>query len=615
MAAGSIIVDLLMRTGSFETDTQRASKTAQKAAKDIERQFDAAAKAMVIGFTAVQTALTALVLKTTQSAQEIDRFAKLANTSAESFQYMAAGAAQFGIQQDKLADILKDVQDKVGDFLQTGAGPLADFFEKIAPQVGVTAEQFRRLSGKDALQLYVSSLERANLSQAEMTFYMEAIASDSTLLLPLLRDNAAAMKEFGDRAQRTGQIMSDDLIKNAVEFQNKMRELNGILQGFGNQIVSGLLPSLTQFVDELRIGIDVAGGFGNALRTLGTINPFRSQADNLAKYREELEDLQKARDRYLRARADTSVIDQAIATLQTRIRYLEALQTRAFQATVVPMGTENDARRGRGANIGAGNISFNAPALPAPSTTPTTARSVGPSPAMREAQREAEAYDAWMQQMREGEIQHYLKMLDRQDDALRQSMEEKQKEEEAYQDWMREMQMAEHERYFDMLAQREDATKKTQDLARDLGLTFTSAFEDAIVEGKKLSDVLRGLARDILRIATRKLVTEPLGNALSSAIGGMFGGAKAGGGDVIGGRSYLVGENGPEMFTPRTTGTITPSGATGGTTIVQNINISTGVSQTVRTEIMSMLPRITEAAKAAVVDSRRRGGTFAKAFA
>jgi hypothetical protein len=53
----------------------------------------------------------------------------------------------------------------------------------------------------------------------------------------------------------------------------------------------------------------------------------------------------------------------------------------------------------------------------------------------------------------------------------------------------------------------------------------------------------------------------------------------------------------------------------GGTTIVQNINISTGVSQTVRTEIMAMLPRITEATKAAVADSKRRGGTFAKAFA
>jgi uncharacterized phage protein gp47/JayE len=73
------------------------------------------------------------------------------------------------------------------------------------------------------------------------------------------------------------------------------------------------------------------------------------------------------------------------------------------------------------------------------------------------------------------------------------------------------------------------------------------------------------------------------------------------------------------MFIPNSSGAIVPNDklqqGQGAPTIVQNINISTGVSQTVRTEIMSMLPRITEATKAAVADSRRRGGTFAKAFA
>lgn len=36
--AGSIVVDLLMKTGSFETDAQRASKTAEKRFKEIEKQ-------------------------------------------------------------------------------------------------------------------------------------------------------------------------------------------------------------------------------------------------------------------------------------------------------------------------------------------------------------------------------------------------------------------------------------------------------------------------------------------------------------------------------------------------------------------------------------------------
>ena len=63
---------------------------------------------------------------------------------------------------------------------------MADFFENIAPQVGVTADQFRKLNGADALQLYVSSLQKANVSQNDMTFYLEAIASDASYLLPLL---------------------------------------------------------------------------------------------------------------------------------------------------------------------------------------------------------------------------------------------------------------------------------------------------------------------------------------------------------------------------------------------------------------------------------------------
>ena len=71
------------------------------------------------------------------------------------------------------------------------------------------------------------------------------------------------------------------------------------------------------------------------------------------------------------------------------------------------------------------------------------------------------------------------------------------------------------------------------------------------------------------------------------------------------------------MFIPNSSGTVVPNDkmGQGGTTIVQNLNISTGVAQTVRTEIMSMMPRIAEVTKAAVADSKLRGGSFGKAFA
>ena len=42
----------------------------------------------------------------------------------------------------------------------------------------------------------------------------------------------------------------------------------------------------------------------------------------------------------------------------------------------------------------------------------------------------------------------------------------------------------------------------------------------------------------------------------------------------------------------------------------QTINVTTGIQQTVRAEIANLLPQISEAAKAAVADSRMRGGSY-----
>jgi len=100
--------------------------------------------------------------------------------------------------------------------------------------------------------------------------------------------------------------------------------------------------------------------------------------------------------------------------------------------------------------------------------------------------------------------------------------------------------------------------------------------------------------------------------------GGATGGLRANGGPVSANSPYIVGEKGPELFMPGSSGSIVPNnrlgGGSDGVTINQTINISTGVQQTVRAEIQQLLPQISNAAKNAVVDAKRRGGSFAMAF-
>lgn len=118
--------------------------------------------------------------------------------------------------------------------------------------------------------------------------------------------------------------------------------------------------------------------------------------------------------------------------------------------------------------------------------------------------------------------------------------------------------------------------ERANEIWKDLGLTFSSAFEDAIVGGGSLRDVLKGLEADILRITTRKLITEPLANYIGGidyskifgAIAGSFAGGMAEGGYIQPGKYALVGERGPELaFGGRSGQTITPMfGGRGGPT-------------------------------------------------
>jgi hypothetical protein len=201
-----------------------------------------------IAATAAATALAAAVVSMTRStvaaANEIGQLSQVANASPEVFQRWSAASATVGIEQEKLAQILQDVNDRVGDFLQTGGGPMADFFENIAPRVGVTADQFARLSGPEALQLYVDSLERAGVSQQEMTFYLEAMASDATRLIPLLQNGGAEMTRLGAQAQALGAVLDADAIAAMRRSELALVSIGQVFTGVRNRIAVALAPTL-----------------------------------------------------------------------------------------------------------------------------------------------------------------------------------------------------------------------------------------------------------------------------------------------------------------------------------------------------------------------------------
>lgn len=163
-----------------------------------------------------------------------------------------------------------------------------------------------------------------------------------------------------------------------------------------------------------------------------------------------------------------------------------------------------------------------------------------------------------------------------------------------------------------------ESLKQQNQIFKDSGAIISQGFEDAIISGEKLGEVVRSLGRDLLRLVFNQMVTQPLASGISGFIQAAFT-PRAMGGPVSSGSPYVVGEKGPELFVPHASGTIVPnnkmgsgggSGGAGGVTI--NYNIASGVS---RAELVPILDQERRRLKAEIPDMVRRGGAYRAAFA
>lgn len=169
--------------------------------------------------------------------------------------------------------------------------------------------------------------------------------------------------------------------------------------------------------------------------------------------------------------------------------------------------------------------------------------------------------------------------------------------------------------------------------------SFSDKMETAlmsIVDGSAtVEDAFKSMLRGILLEIYQQQVAKPVASFFGNML---FGGANANGNAFLGGNvipfanggvvnsptffpmtngAGLMGEAGPEAIMPLKRGPDGKLGVSGGgqTVINQTINVSTGVQQTVRNEIKSLMPQIAEQSKNAVLDAKRRGGSYGKRFA
>jgi hypothetical protein len=154
-------------------------------------------------------------------------------------------------------------------------------------------------------------------------------------------------------------------------------------------------------------------------------------------------------------------------------------------------------------------------------------------------------------------------------------------------------------------------------VALEAGQITASAFENAILSGEKLRDTIKALARDLLTLLFRQQITEPLAKGIGSFFKTLpfF----ANGGPITGGQPAIVGERGPELFVPGTSGRIISNSAmksNGGTPVAAGVTVNYHIAAGVtRAELVPILETERKRLKAEIPDMVRRGGAYRAAFA
>lgn len=573
MALFNVLFDIAAKTASFESSMTK-----------VERRFDSiasyakkagAAVGIALSFDAIKSSITAAI----EYGDAIGNAATKSGIAASTFSELAHAANMSDVSLDSLSTAIKK--------MQTNLAAGSDEFDKL----GLTMQRLRGLSPDKQFELIAQRISEIQ-DPAERTAAAVAIFGRAGAdLLPMFEQGAAGIRAAREEAQKLGIAMSDDVVKTLQEGDDAIKRLHASWEAFKRSAavttVKGLQAADIFDKDEI----------GELRDQLAVLN------------NEQLKIASSSRiwtDEGKRSYAELG------AQIKETISQIERARVGAGEGT-----------RGGGGRNG-------------PSSADLAYRKQI-AEEMEKEQKAATEYARVMEQLQEIQIsskkiaddnpwpQYYEDAAAAANDAVL----DLQELANANAEWADGIAANTTDAIVDNYRKNVDTIAETSEYAKESARIIYSTFSDAFYNlgtgaNTFAEDMINAFKRVLANAATDELFSmlSELGSSMSgsgstgSTIGSflttIFGGAKAAGGPVSGGKTYLVGEQGPELFMPGGAGNIVPNdqlAATGGGTVAmtQYNTFNAGADKDLRSSMPSLLKQTQKAAVAEIIDMKRRG--------
>ena len=229
-------------TSGYEEGLDGAEKQAKSLGGKLKSAFGVATKAVGVLTTATGALGGAFVAASGDVAtygDNIDKMSQKMGMSAEAYQEWDAVMQHSGTSMETLKASMKTLANAA----ETGS----DAFEKL----GLSQEEISKMSQEELFSATITALQNID-DETERTYLAgKTLGRGATELGALLNTSAEETQAMKDRVHELGGVMSDEAVKAAAAYQDSLQDMQTAMTGLKNNIISEMLPSITQVMDGL----------------------------------------------------------------------------------------------------------------------------------------------------------------------------------------------------------------------------------------------------------------------------------------------------------------------------------------------------------------------------
>ena len=261
--AAPIATRLILNTKAFTKGIKTATKGIGALGGALGKVGGIIAK-FGLALVAATAGLAAIVLR---SAQYIDRLGKVSTVTGiatDTLQKFGFAAEQAGVTSDNAALAMRRFSRRLGE-AQKGTGELLPALRRLGIDTKDAGGSFK--SVEQVLFEFADGIKNTEGASAKLALAFKAFDSEGAELVGTLEEGSAGLKKFFAEAQALGIVLDDKTIKSVEKFNDSMNKLQRMMGGIINRTVGALAPALDELTNKLLNQIlelkDDLGGWEN----------------------------------------------------------------------------------------------------------------------------------------------------------------------------------------------------------------------------------------------------------------------------------------------------------------------------------------------------------------